>query len=334
MDRWTDLHKKHTYSTITLVKEVFNTSHDIFELAKKEEEKLFDTSSKLIKNLLKTEPETPKKSKKKTTMWRKLSGAFHFVLLTNIIFFVLLVISNWSAYSTFAGAFLSPEKLQNEQKIIEGNLEKVASTSEGMTDEKKLKIQKVLQRRLEKSNSNAQELGVDHFDQDVPQVTLSVNVTPYEDRIVIPKIGKNIPLVNVEHHDASNSSEWHKIFMQELEKGIIKYPGSADPGQKGNSFIFGHSSNYPWAKGEYNDVFALLNELDNGDEIIVYFEQKKFVYVVKDKKIVKPGHVSSLGGTNDMSQLTLMTCWPLGTTLNRLLVITELKEQTNILSSL
>lgn len=324
MDRWTDLHKnKAKPATISLVKEVFDVSHDIFEFAKKEE--------KILENLITKTPENTKKTKKKATIWRKLSGAFHFVLLTNIIFFVLLVISNWSAYSTFAGAFLSPEKLQNEQKIIEGNLEKVASSGEGMTDEKKLKIQKVLQRRLEKSHSSTQELGVNHFDQDVPQVTLSVNVTPYEDRIVIPKIGKNIPLVNVEHHDASNSSEWHKIFMQELEKGIIKYPGSADPGEQGNSFIFGHSSNYPWAKGNYNDVFALLNELDNGDEIIVYFEQKKFVYVVKDKKVVKPGHVSSLGGTPDMRQLTLMTCWPLGTTLNRLLVITELKEETTIL---
>lgn len=210
----------------------------------------------------------------------------------------------------------------------------MANSTEGMTDEKKNKIQKVLQRRLEKSQASVQEFGVDHFDQDVPQVTLSVNVTPYEDRIVIPKIGKNIPLVNVEHHDASNSAEWHKVFMRELENGIIKYPGSADPGQQGNSFIFGHSSNYPWAKGDYNDVFALLNELDKGDEIIVYFEQKKFVYVVKEKKVVKPGHVSSLGGTDTMKQLTLMTCWPLGTAINRLLVITELKDESTTLSSL
>lgn len=67
-----------------------------------------------------------------------------------------------------------------------------------MTDEKKQKIQKILQKRLEKSKYAVQELGAQHFDQDIPQVSLSVNVTPYEDRIIIPKIGKNIPLVNVE----------------------------------------------------------------------------------------------------------------------------------------
>jgi len=114
---------------------------------------------------------------------------------------------------------------------------------------------------LAKKQITTQKIGLSYFDQDISDVSLSLEITPYEDRILIPRIGKNIPLVNVEHFDASNSEEWHKIFMKELEKGIIKYPGSADPGTEGNSFIFGHSSNYPWAKGDYNNVFALLNEL-------------------------------------------------------------------------
>jgi sortase (surface protein transpeptidase) len=36
--------------------------------------------------------------------------------------------------------------------------------------------------------------------------------------------------------------------MKELEKGVIRYPGSAKPGEDGASFIFGHSSNFPWIK--------------------------------------------------------------------------------------
>lgn len=54
------------------------------------------------------------------------------------------------------------------------------------------------------------------------------------------------------------------------------------------------------------------------------------MYVVREKNIVKPGHVSSLGETPNKKQLTLMTCWPLGTTLNRLLVITELRSDTPV----
>jgi sortase (surface protein transpeptidase) len=165
------------------------------------------------------------------------------------------------------------------------------------------------------------ELGASYFDQDISRVSLSVNIAPYEDRIIIPKIGKNIPLVNVEHHDANSSNEWHKIFMKELENGIVKYPGSADPGQSGNSFIFGHSSNFPWAKWNYNDVFALLNELDVGDEIIVFFKQKKFVYAVKEKIIVKPGHVSSLAG--DSMLWNVWHSWPVGLSVRHSIVFSS-----------
>lgn len=249
--------------------------------------------------------------------------------MTSIIFFVLLLVSNWSAYSAFARAIITPQALVEERKILEGGIAEtqiVTSESTGVDTTNFARKQRMLQKQLEKTQTITQDLGADYFNQDIAQVSLSVNIAPYEDRIIIPKIGKNIPLVNVEHHEADNSTEWHKIFMKELENGIVKYPGSADPGESGNSFVFGHSSNYPWAKWNYNDAFALLNELTAGDEIIIYFHQRKFIYTVKDKMVVKPGHISSIGGYTDDKRLTLMTCWPIGTTLNRLLIITEMKE--------
>lgn len=301
-----DIHtNKSTREPTRIIDEIFDTTHDIIKWAQKEEIKI-EKKHKWLKNI-------------KSTV--------HFLLLTSIIFVVLLLLSNWSAYSAFARAILDPGELEQEQQIMEGGLAHTEMTNQrSAKDAREERRKRVTQRQMEKTEGNTPELGASYFDQDISRVSLSVNIAPYEDRIIIPKIGKNIPLVNVEHHDADSSTEWHKIFMKELEKGIIKYPGSANPGESGNSFIFGHSSNFPWAKGNYNDVFALLNELSAGDEIIVYFKQKKFVYVVKEKIIVKPGHVSSLGGDTNNKQLTLMTCWPLGTTLNRLLVVTELKK--------
>jgi LPXTG-site transpeptidase (sortase) family protein len=82
--------------------------------------------------------------------------------------------------------------------------------------------------------------------------------------------------------------------MKELENGVIRYPGSAKPGNDGNTFIFGHSSNFPWIKGDYNDVFALLDHVENGDEIIIYYNQKKFKYKINRKDVVTPGDVSVL----------------------------------------
>lgn len=303
-----DIHpKKPTKEPAKIVHEIFDTTHDIIDWAKKEEVKI----------------------EKKHKWLRNIRSFIHFILLTSLLFVILLLLSNWSAYSAFARAIIAPEQLEQEQQAIEGGLAHTEIKSHtNARDAREERRKRILQRQMEKSQGNTPELGASYFDQDISRVSLSVNIAPYEDRIIIPKIGKNIPLVNVEHHDADSSNEWHKIFMKELENGIIKYPGSADPGQAGNSFIFGHSSNFPWAKWQYNDVFALLNELDEWDEIIVFFKQKKFVYVVKEKIIVKPGHVSSLAGDENMKRMTLMTCWPLGTTLNRLLVVTELKSTT------
>lgn len=299
--------KKHQEPT-KIVHEIFNTSHDIIDWAKKEEKKI----------------------EKKHKWIKDVRAILHFLFLTGIIFVILILLSNWSAYSAFARAILLPEQLEQEQKLLEGGLANTDITNQkSAKDAREERRKRILGKEIQKTEGNTPELWASYFDQDVSRVSLSVNIAPYEDRIIIPKIGKNIPLVNVEHHEAWSSNEWHKIFMKELEKGIVKYPGSADPGQAGNSFIFGHSSNFPWAKWSYNDVFALLNELSEGDEIIVYFKQKKFVYIVKDKMVVKPGHVSSLGWDAASKQLTLMTCWPLGTTLNRLLIVTELKNITD-----
>jgi len=313
MNIWRDIthHKKH--HTLHVSREFFNTTEDVLDWVE----------------------HTEKKFQKKHHWFKKVRPFFHFVLVTSILFAVLLLVANWSSYTTFARAMLAPEVLVETQKSIEkslGQIQVFNSAPENTSEQtaRQIRQQKILKKQLAQKQITTQDIGLSYFDQDISHISLSLDITPYEDRILIPKIGKNIPLVNVEHFDASNSEEWHKIFMKELEKGIIKYPGSADPGREGNSFIFGHSSNYPWAKGDYNNVFALLNELTPGDEIIVFFKQKKYVYIVREKNIVKPGHVSSLGDTSHKKQLTLMTCWPLGTTLNRLLVITELQSKTSV----
>lgn len=108
---------------------------------------------------------------------------------------------------------------------------------------------------------------------------------------------------------------------------MVRYPGTAEPGQVGNAFIFGHSSNYPWVQSEYNEVFALLDQLQKDDEIIIYYQQKKYTYLVSDRITVKPGDVKALEARDPTKkELSLMTCWPIGTTLERMIIFAELKE--------
>jgi sortase A len=67
-------------------------------------------------------------------------------------------------------------------------------------------------------------------------------------------------------------------------------------------------------------VFSLLDNVGFDDEIIVYYNQKKYRYIVKEKKVIAPGDTSILERDKNKSEITLMTCWPIGTTLNRLIV--------------
>ena len=99
--------------------------------------------------------------------------------------------------------------------------------------------------------------------------------------------------------------------MKDLENGVVRYPSSVKPGENGNTFIFGHSSNFPWINGDYNDVFALLDTLEYGDEIIIYYEQKKYVYKIRKKQVIDPNNVCVITKHTLKPYLTLMTCWPI-----------------------
>jgi LPXTG-site transpeptidase (sortase) family protein len=114
--------------------------------------------------------------------------------------------------------------------------------------------------------------------------------------------------------------------MSELEKWVVRYPWSVKPGEIWNSFIFWHSSNFPWVNWEYNDVFSLLNNVTNWDDIIIYYNQKKYVYTIKQKNVISPWNVSIFKWNKTKAQVMIMTCWPIWTTLNRLVVTWELKK--------
>jgi hypothetical protein len=60
-------------------------------------------------------------------------------------------------------------------------------------------------------------------------------------------------------------------IQQKLTQGIVHLPFSPLPGEIGNSYIVGHSSNFSSVKSEYNKVFAPLESKSSvGDEFIIY----------------------------------------------------------------
>lgn len=151
------------------------------------------------------------------------------------------------------------------------------------------------------------------------------SVGPLEDRIIIPKLGKNIPIVRPSM-DALMREDWTQFendIQSALRGGVVHYPGSARPGQAGNFFVTGHSSYYPWDSGQYKDVFARLHELETGDTYSVYYGGDRHTYRITRKYEVKPSDVSVLDQPSDKRIAMLMTCTPIGTTLRRLIVEAE-----------
>lgn len=128
--------------------------------------------------------------------------------------------------------------------------------------------------------------------------------------IYIPKINVSAPVIwNVPENNQ----------MPSLENGVAQYSGTALPGQIGNVFIYGHSSYYWWDKGGYKEIFALLDQLQTSDKIYINYESKVYVYVVTAQKVVSPKDTNVLNPTSTPT-LSLMTCVPVGTSLNRLVV--------------
>lgn len=153
------------------------------------------------------------------------------------------------------------------------------------------------------------------------ELSAPTNLEP--NRIVIPKLGLNAPI------------GWDVPLEQMLERlrdGVTHYAGSAKPGEIGNIFITGHSSNFWWDKGRFNQVFALLDKLSPNDDIFVNYEGKTYHFVVERSYVVKPTNIEVLNPT-DQPILTLMTCTPVGTTINRLIIqakqVTATTESAN-----
>jgi LPXTG-site transpeptidase (sortase) family protein len=138
--------------------------------------------------------------------------------------------------------------------------------------------------------------------------------------LVIPKIAVNVKVfANV---DANNPKEYLPLLAQ----GVAHAKGSLLPGQEGNVFIFAHSTNTPLNATRYNAVFYLLNKLEKEDEILIYYQQQKYTYKVMEKKIISPEKLNDYLKTLKGKTLTLQTCYPPGTTINRLLIIAQERD--------
>lgn len=108
--------------------------------------------------------------------------------------------------------------------------------------------------------------------------------------ISIPKIFKTLPIIP----SKINKGKW-----ETTEQGISFLTSTPNPGQKGNSVLYGHN---------YKSLLGNLAKIKPGDEIIVTFsDNSKRTFVVDTTAEVSPIQTDIIDNTND-TRITLYTC--------------------------
>jgi LPXTG-site transpeptidase (sortase) family protein len=127
-----------------------------------------------------------------------------------------------------------------------------------------------------------------------------------ENRLTIPAIALDQPIR--ESNYILNSGIWH----------ITR---TSTPGHGSNTVIIGHRFTYTNPFG----TFYNLDKLKINDEIGITWQHKKYIYVIRESKVVPPTE-TSIEAPTTTDKLTLYTCTPLHIPKNRLVVVAGLKE--------
>jgi LPXTG-site transpeptidase (sortase) family protein len=103
-----------------------------------------------------------------------------------------------------------------------------------------------------------------------------------------------------------------------LAKGVWHSPSSSTPDKGGNTVMAGHRFTYNgFQRGA--STFYSLDRLKTNDQIVLYWKGIMYNYRVSNILIVEPTQLSIENPTSQ-PQLTLYTCTPLWTSLQRLVV--------------
>ena len=124
-------------------------------------------------------------------------------------------------------------------------------------------------------------------------------------RIQIPGIDVDAPIVQ--------GDGW-----EQLKKGVGQHVGSADPGENGNLVLSGHND-------VYGEAFRYLDQLAAGDPIIIFTQQRQFIYTVTETRIVEPTQVEVMASTGEPT-VTLISCYPYLVDKKRIVVFGELQN--------
>jgi sortase A len=149
-------------------------------------------------------------------------------------------------------------------------------------------------------------------------------------RLLIPKINLNTTIVETFPITETTWTGEQRLIWEPIPSVVGHYNTSGYPTEGTNIVLAGHNN----TEGA---VFRYLNELNTGDEVIVFTPDDEFRYLVQEKIIVPYlGNESEAEGTlrfyaapKANERVTLLSCWPYATNADRIVVIAIPAEKEN-----
>ena len=147
--------------------------------------------------------------------------------------------------------------------------------------------------------------------------TVTLTKVSAENKLIIPKLNVDVPI---------NFGIATSEVMEAMNHGVAHYRingASAYPGEVGNFVVMGHSAGDIYSSNQYKFIFSGLERLEVGDIMYVHYNSVRYTYKMVGREIIWPTEVSKLVIDTDKPMMTLVTCWPLGTSRQRLLISAE-----------
>lgn len=161
-----------------------------------------------------------------TLCFRGIKFLTLYLLLSGTIFSFLLGLLNFSAYSARILDWLDPEHLTILQQELSNAIARssidvhaqITDHTKQMIESRQIIHDKIadIAPGLIYSRLYTSENLLNHLNE--KNIPVTFDVVPYENRIIIPRLGKNIPLIDVAHDIGTSYTQMHEIFMEELKK--------------------------------------------------------------------------------------------------------------------
>jgi LPXTG-site transpeptidase (sortase) family protein len=141
-------------------------------------------------------------------------------------------------------------------------------------------------------------------------------------RLSIPAIKVNARIQEIFPTEKRSSNGEYQLVWEPVAFAVAHYNTSGYPGAGRNIVLVGHNN----TEGE---VFRYLNDLNPGDEVILFNEIKEFHYQVQQKVIIPylgseregEAQLQAFAAPQPAEMVTLISCWPYATNANRIVVI-------------